>query len=60
MKKNGSRLIIGWRRAPSKPGPSHRKHVAKPNVPKRTDGEASSESNAGVQAIPGLVDEEQT
>lgn len=60
MKKNGSRLIIGWRHAPAKPAPSHRKHVAKANVPKRTDGEAASESNASVQAVPGLVDEEQT
>jgi hypothetical protein len=60
MKKSGSRLIIGWRRAAPKSGPSLRKRVIEPHVRKRTDDEAASESNAGVQAVPGLVDEEKT
>jgi hypothetical protein len=60
MKKHGSRLIIGWRRAPPKSAPSLRNRVIEPHVRKRTDGDAASESNAGAQAVPGLVDEEKT
>jgi len=60
MKKNGSRLIIGWRQLPAKHASSRRKSIVQPHVRKRTDGDAASESNAGAQAIPGLVDEEKT
>ena len=58
MKKSGSRLIIGWRRAPPKSAPSFRKQAIQPDVRKRTDGDAASASNGATQATPGLVDEE--
>jgi hypothetical protein len=59
MKKHGSRLIIGWRRAPPKSA-SSRKAVTPPSVRKRTDAELALESNAIAQAIPGPPDEEKT
>jgi hypothetical protein len=59
MKKNGSRLIIGWRQVPPKSPHSHRKHAVA-NVRKRTDREAALASNANAQAAPGLIDEEKT
>lgn len=60
MKKNGSRLIIGWRQVSAKTSPSHRKGLAKPHVRKRTEGAPLTESNIAAKAVPGLLEEEKT
>ena len=61
MKKNGSRLIIGWRQVPSaKSSHARRKPVTPAPVRKPLDGKAVAGTNADGQALPGLLEEEKT